>query len=297
MMNKDIIALVSSARDKRKPAIWDGAVGTQLIARGLIGQAPEFWNLERPEVITQIHADYFAAGAMVVQTNTFGGTRYKLETAGLADNLEDINRIAVELARKACPKDCFVAGDMGPTGRMLAPAGDLKPQDAEDAFREQAEALLKGGVDLFSIETFFDLEEVKAAIRAVKSISNLPVVAHMTFNKTPRGYFTVMGITPETAVKEMERAGADVVGSNCTMGADDFVELVRQMKAAAEKPVIAQPNAGNPEMKNGQTIYNDTPEKFASHALEMFEAGASAIGSCCGTTPEFTKAIRSKFYP
>jgi 5-methyltetrahydrofolate--homocysteine methyltransferase len=292
---KDLLSLIRTARESGRPVIWDGAVGTQLIARGLTGKAPEFWNMERPDVIMQIHADYFAAGAQVVQTNTFGGNRYKLEVSELSDRLEDINRRAAELARIVCPDHGFVAGDIGPTGRVLVPSGDLSADDAEEAFAKQAEALLKGNVDLFSIETMFDLEEVKAALRGVRRVSDLPVVAHMTFQKTSRGFFTVMGVTPEAAVKGMEDAGADVVGANCTIGIADMVELIRQMRPAAGKPLIAQANAGEPELKHGETIYHDTPEKFASFARALFEAGASAIGSCCGTTPEFIRAVKSKF--
>ncbi len=295
-MARDILSVIQAAREAGRPVIWDGAVGTQLIARGLTGNAPEYWNLEKPDVIAQIHADYFAAGALVVQTNTFGATVCKLEMTGLADRLVEINRSAVEAARKACPEDGFVAGDIGPTGKVLAPSGDLKPEEAEQAFVEQAKVLLDAGVDLFSLETFFDLEEVKAAIRAAKKVSDLPVVAHMTFNKTPRGFYTVMGVTPLVAMKEMEAAGADVVGANCTIGVEEFVDLVKEMKAAATKPVIAQPNAGSPVVKQGQTVYGDTPESFAALAPAMFEAGASIIGSCCGTTPKFISAIKAKFY-
>ncbi len=292
---KDLLSLIHSAKESGQPIIWDGAVGTQLIARGLTGKAPEFWNLERPDVISQIHADYLAAGAQVVQTNTFGGNRYKLETSGLENRLEDVNSKAAELARSVCPDQCFVAGDIGPTGRMLVPSGDLSADDAEDAFAQQAGALLKGGVDLFSIETMFDLDELKAALRGVRRVSDLPVVAHMTFQKTRRGFFTIMGVSPEAAVKGMEDAGADVVGSNCTIGMADMVELIREMNLVAGKPLIAQANAGEPELKGGDTIYHDTPENFAAFARALFEAGASAIGSCCGTTPEFTRAIKSKF--
>ncbi len=288
--------LLERAKKQNRPVFWDGAMGTQLIARGLGGKVSEFWNLEKPEVIEQIHRDYMEAGAEVVQTNTFGGNRIKLKGAGLEDKVQEINRRAGEIAKKAVQGKALVAGDIGPTGEMMSPMGSLTPEQAEEVFAEQASALLEGGVDLFSIETMFDLEEVRSAIRAVKKVApHFPVVAHMTFRKTSRGFFTMMGVTPKQAISAMLEEGADLVGANCTIGPAEMVELVREMRAYTSAPLIAQANAGSPRLENGKEVYEFSAQEYAEYAPKIFSAGANAIGACCGSTPEFIKLIVEKF--
>ncbi len=288
--------LFQRAKAENRPVFWDGAMGTQLIARGLVGKAPEWWNLEKPQEIEAIHRDYVLAGAEVIQTNTFGGNRLKLKGAGLEDKVRQVNLRAGEIAKKASGDRALVAGDIGPTGEMMSPMGSLTPQQAEEVFAEQAEALLSAGVDLFSIETMFDLEEACSAIRAVKKLAKeVPIVAHMTFRKTPRGFFTIMGITPEQAIDKMLEAGAMVVGSNCTIGPSEMVELIEIMRAHTSAFLIAQPNAGSPRLEEEKEVYEYQAEEFAEFAPRLFQAGANAIGACCGSSPEFIKLIREKF--
>jgi len=293
-VSRDFLALLQQARSDGRPLIWDGAVGTQLFARGLVGRVLEEWNLSRPDAIRAIHADYFAAGAIAGQTNTFGGNRLKLKTAGLEDKLLMINVQAVEAARAACPAEGFVAGNIGPTGQLIAPAGALSPEEAQEVFEEQARVLVSAEVDLFSLETFFDLEEAKAAVAGVRQASDLPVIASMTFRRTRRGYFTINGVTPEAAAAGLLEAGADVVGANCTIGPADMKDLARAFRQATDAPLIFQPNAGNPRLVEGKEVYEQNAEEFAREALPLKEAGANILGACCGSTPEFIRRLAEK---
>lgn len=291
-----IIELMTKAAAGGPAVLWDGAVGTQLLARGLSGQAPELWNLERPEVLVAIHADYLKAGAQVVQTNTFGANRIKLAAAGLADRIAEINQQAVAAARQAVERvgRGLVAGDVGPTGQMLEPNGPLSSAEAEAVFAEQIQFLASAGCDLISIETMFDLNEAQAAVRAAKKVCGFPVVAEMTFQKTPRGFFTMMGVTPEEAVSGLLAAGAFAVGANCNLTIAEMVKLIREMKKISDAPLIAQPNAGEPRLVDGKTVYAETAQSFASLAPELRAAGASALGACCGSSPEFIAALRER---
>lgn len=294
-MNQNFLALLNKAKTANRPLIWDGAVGTQLIARGLVGRASEEWNLSRPDEITAIHADYFAAGAVAAQTNTFGGNRLKLKLTGLENKLFEVNAAAVEAARAACPPDRLVAGDLGPTGLMLEPAGALSAAEAEEVFAEQAQALVSAGVDLFSLETFFDLAEAMAAVRGARRVSELPVIASMTFRLTKRGYFTINGVTPEAAAQGLLEAGATVVGANCTLGPADMAGLAQAFRRATPAPLIFQPNAGNPRLLGGKEVYDQTAAKFADQSVPLREAGAAILGACCGSTPEFIRRLAGKF--
>ena len=290
-MNNKFLVLLKKAQAEGKPLIWDGAVGTQLIARGLIGRVSEEWNLSRLDAITAIHADYFAAGALAAQTNTFGGNRLKLKLAGLEDKLFEVNSRAVEAAQAACPPGRLVAGDLGPTGQMLEPAGTLAAAEAEEVFAEQAQALASAGVDLFSLETFFDLGEACAAVRGARRVSELPVVASMTFRLTKRGYFTINGVTPEAAAQGLLEAGAAVVGANCTLGPADMLGLVQAFRKATPAPLIFQPNAGSPRLVQGKEVYDQTAEEFAKLSAPLREAGANILGACCGSNPEFIRRL------
>ena len=291
-----LLELFEAKRKEKRPVFWDGAMGTQLIARGLVGKAPELWNLEQPDLIKEIHKAYVLAGAEVIQTNTFGANRLKLKTAGLEGKLIELNQQAVEIAKSASGGKALVAGDIGPTGEMMAPIGSLSSELAEEVFAEQAEVLAKSGVDLFSIETMFDLEEMKSAIRGIKKVApGIPIVAEMTFKKTARGFFTMMGISPEQAIKGMEEAGADVVGANCSIGPEKMVELVNQMRKITDSWLIVQANAGEPRLEGEKEIYEYGAEEFADYAIKMFEAGADAIGACCGSNPEFIRLMVERF--
>jgi len=292
----NLLELLKRAKELKKPIFWDGAMGTQLIARGLVGQAPELWNLEKPELIQEIHRAYVSAGADVVQTNTFGANPLKLKTEGLIEKLKEINQSAVRIAKGAVNGKALVAGDIGPTGEMMAPIGKLTPELAEEVYAEQAEALAKAGVDLFSIETMFDLEEVKSAIRGIKKVApGIPIVAQMTFKKTAPGFFTMMGVSPEQGIEGMLEAGAEVVGANCSIGPEKMVELVKVMRGITTAWIIAQANAGEPRLEQGKEVYEFSAEEFSRYAVEMFRAGADCIGACCGSGPEFIKLMVEKF--
>ena len=292
----DLLDKIKNTRKTGRPVFWDGAMGTQLIAKNLAGKVPELWNLEKPEAIREIHQAYVDAGSDVIQVNSFGANRIKLKTGGLEARLAEINLAAATIGKQAAAGKAYVAGDFGPTGEMMSPMGSLTPEKAEEIFAEQAEALAQGGVDLFSIETMFDLEEMKAAIRGLKKTApKLPVVASMTFKRTARGFFTMMGTSPEQAIEGMLEAGADVIGANCSIGPEQMLELVRVFRSHTQAPLIAQANAGEPAMKNGKEVYGVSAEQFAGFVPEMFKAGANAIGACCGSTPEFIRLMVQKF--
>ena len=273
--------------------VFDGAMGTMLLASGLpTGGTPELWNLEEPGIVENIHRQYFDAGADVVHTNTFGGTALKLADKGNADKAEQVNLAAVEIARQACPAGRFVAGDIGPTGRMLPPVGTANVEELEEAFFFQARALLQGGADLISIETMFSLEESLAAVRSAKKAGDCPVVAAVTYNKTPNGYFTMMGESVVQCAEAFEKAGADVFASNCTLGSNDMLALVADMNAATRLPVMIQPNAGKPVADDdGPTRYTQTAREFALDIKRIVDAGADMVGGCCGTNADFIREM------
>ena len=277
---------------KKRIVVLDGAMGSTLIAAGLKGGTPpESWNVEKPEIIKKIHSDYFAAGSDVVFTNTFGGTRIKLEAMKHGDKVEEYNTAAVEIAREVCPENGFVAGDIGPTGKFLPPVGKITIDDFDENFLEQAKILLKNKVDLFCIETMSDVKEAVSAVKAVRKVSNLPIIASITFQKTKRGYFTIMGNTVEDSMTALVSVGADVVGANCTIGSDDMIDLVPLLKSATKAPICVKPNAGKPELISGETVYSKTSEQFTQDILQMIEKEASVVGGCCGTDPEFIRTL------
>jgi len=277
---------------RKKTVIFDGGMGTMLMAAGLqAGESPEIWNLEKPSVVEDIHRKYYQAGSDVVHTNTFGGNAIKLGDRGLSDRMEVINVQAARLAREACPAGKLVAGDVGPTGKLLKPLGDLAIEEAEETFFRQAQALLKGGVDLLSIETMFSLEEALAALRAAKRLAPVLVSAALTFNRTKKGFFTLMGEGIAQVVSALEKAGADVIATNCSLGSRGMIDLTRELRAATKKPILIQPNAGKPVTQKGVTSYQQTPEEFAQDGKEIKSCGADMIGGCCGTNPEFIHAL------
>ena len=277
---------------KKKTVIFDGAMGTMVMAAGLkAGESPELWNIEKPSLVAEIHRQYYEAGSDAVHTNTFGGNAVKLADRGLAEKTEKINVEAARLAREACPAGKFVAGDIGPTGKLLKPLGDLAIEEAEEAFFRQAQALVKGGVDLVSIETMFSLQEALAALRAAKKLGAVTVIAALTFNRTKKGFFTMMGEGVRQAVSAFEEAGADVIASNCSLGSSDMIDLTKELRAATRRPVLVQPNAGKPETQMGVTSYRQTPAEFAQDCREIRSSGADMIGGCCGTNPEFIRSL------
>jgi len=277
---------------KKRTVLFDGAMGTMLMAAGLkAGESPELWNIEKRSLVVDIHRKYFEVGSDVVHTNTFGGNAIKLADRGLSEKMEIINVLAAELAKEACPAGKFVAGDIGPTGKLIKPLGDLVLEEAEEAFLGQAQALVKGGADLISIETMFSLEEALAALRAAKRLGQVMVIAGLTFNRTKKGFFTMMGEGVNQAVSAFTEAGADVIATNCSLGSRDMIDLTKELRGATQKPILVQPNAGKPVTQKGVTSYQQAPAEFAQDGKEIKSFGADMIGGCCGTTPEFTRAL------
>jgi len=277
---------------KDKILLMDGGMGTMLIANGLTeDEVPEIWNLEHPDKVAEIHSAYYNAGSDIIQTNTFGASRLKLEKNGLEHKTAEINKSAAKLALEVCPEGKYVAGDIGPTGEFLQPSGIYTEEEFIDVFKEQAEALKEGGVHLFSIETMFDIREALTALKAVKSISNLPVFAEVTFNHTPKGFFTMMGDSVEKCIKELEYNGADVVGSNCTLNSEDMLEVLKEIKKHAKLPIIIQPNAGKPQIIDGKVLYEQSIHEYIIYVQKMVEEGVDIIGGCCGTNPDYIKEI------
>jgi len=286
-MEKNILRL---AQDRI--VFFDGAMGTMLLSAGLPpGGVPELWNLEKPDVVQKIYQQYFDAGADAVHTNTFGGSPLKLDVKGHADKMETINQSAVRLAQSVCPDGAFVAGDIGPSGKMLKPMGDGTVEELEEAFFRQAAALIEGGADLISIETMFSLDEAVAALDGAKRAGSLPVIAGITFNKTPQGFFTMMGETIEQCVARLTEHDADAMASNCTLGSSDFIDLTRELRKATSLPILIQPNAGKPVQKDNTTIYEQTPAEFAADMQRIIDEGANMVGGCCGTDAAFIRKI------
>lgn len=275
--------------------LGDGAWGTLLMERGLAaGEPPELFNLDRPEVIEEIAALYLDAGAEIITTNTFGGSPLKLESFALADRTEDINAQAVAAVRRAVGDRAYVSASMGPTGRLLRPFGDTEPARMAAAFERQAAALTGAGVDLFCVETMTDLNEATLAVTAIRAVApRVPILATMTFEKTRRGFFTVMGVSIPAAARGLQAAGADIVGSNCGFGIDTMIEIAREFKQHADVPIAIQANAGLPIIRHGATVYPETPDDVAARGLELLAAGVQMIGGCCGTTPAHIRALRS----
>jgi 5-methyltetrahydrofolate--homocysteine methyltransferase len=270
--------------------VCDGAMGTQLQARGLTaGAMPELWNAEHPEVLTAIHNDYLQAGARIVTSNTFGGNRARLAGAGLADRLAELNRKGVELARAAAGKRAWVAGDVGPTGQLIEPYGELTVVDAEAIYREQVAVLAEAGADFILVETMNDIEEALCAVRMARAHTALPVFCTFAFNAKGR---TMMGLRPGDAAQRAAEAGADAVGANCGEGPDAVLAALTGMREAVNLPLIAQSNAGIPQVGAEEaTVWDTTPEQLADHARAFVEAGARVVGGCCGTGPAHIAAI------
>jgi 5-methyltetrahydrofolate--homocysteine methyltransferase len=269
-------------------------MGTMLMKAGQTGlKTPILLNLDEPELVTEIHRQYYAAGAEVVITNTFGGSPLKLAADGLDQQMAKLNREAVNLVRQACPDGKYVAGDIGPSGRMLKPLGDAALEDVQASFFSQAEVLIECGVDLIIIETMFSLEEALAAVQGVRKAGDILLLASMTYTKTPNGFFTMMGETVSQCTAALAEAGADMMGANCTLNSTDTIDLTRELRAATDRPILVQPNAGKPITSEGITYYEQTPAEFAADAKEMHAAGADMIGGCCGTTPEFIQEVKA----
>jgi 5-methyltetrahydrofolate--homocysteine methyltransferase len=277
-----------------RPILADGAMGTMLFGAGLqFGDPPEAWNISNSEVVRRVHRGYLDAGSRIVMTNTFGGNRLRLRLHGLDPRVTELNRTAAILLRAevdAAGGGALVAGDIGPTGEIMAPLGTLDEDEAVDVFAEQAAALIAGGVDLIWIETMSHLSEIGAAIRGARRASaGIPIIATMTFDT--RG-FTMMGVSPEQAARSLIEAGADAVGGNCGNGPDELLPVIEKMHAVAPDAIlVAKSNAGMPELIDMRAVYRADPPSMAEAGLGFQAAGARIVGACCGSTPAHLAAM------
>lgn len=274
---------------KERVLVCDGAMGTMLMRYGLTsGGCSEEWNLSRPEVIEEIHRLYIDAGADCIETNTFGANRFRLSAHHLEDKVRELNIAGARIARKVAQDKVFVLGSIGPTGKILEPFGDLSFESAYEAFKEQAMALEEGGVDAIIIETMGDLQEARIALLACKENTRLPVICQMSFSENLR---TTSGTPPEVTALVLWSLGADVVGANCSMGSEGLYKVLEKMVSSGVPYISIQPNAGMPVIEGGKLLYPESPEQLADFAVKYVKLGASIVGSCCGSTPDHTKAI------
>ncbi len=281
--------------------LLDGAMGTELIARGTeVGKCNDYLSVESPDVVMDIHRAYLQAGSDAVLTNTFGANKYVLARHGLADDVEKINTAGAQIARQAAGERKYVLGDIGPSGDFLEPLGNLEPEQLRAAFAEQAAGLLAGGVDGFIIETMTALDEANVAVEAVKSVCDLPVLVSLGFDRTGDDFRTMMGVDVQSAVSELVPLGIAAIGFNCGKASlDEYVELAETFVSAvrdlSDKIVIcAQPNAGKPDLVDGRAVYRVSPEDFAAAAKRIHSAGVNIIGGCCGTTPDHIAAVSKR---
>jgi methionine synthase I (cobalamin-dependent) len=272
------------------PVVTDGAWGTELQARGLAsGDFPDAWNLTHPDRVADVARAYVEAGSQVILTNTFGANRLRLAAHGLAGQVAEINCRGVEISREAAGARARVFASLGPSGKLLM-SGETTVSELATAFTEQAEALAAGGADAIVIETMSDLDEAQLALAAAKA-TGLPVVACMVFDAGRDKDRTMMGATPEQVAAALQAAGADVIGANCGVGIEQYVPVCRRLKAATDRPIWIKANAGLPVLEAGKVLYRTSPEEFASHVPALLEAGASFLGGCCGTNPDFIRAV------
>ena len=284
MTREELKALIADG-----PVILDGATGTNLMEKGMpMGVCPEAWILENKEIMIDLQKRYVEAGTQILYAPTFTANRIKLEEYDLSDRLEQMNRDLVKISKEAAGGKAYVAGDMTMTGKQLFPLGDLMFEELVDVYKEQARILDDEGVDLFVVETMMSLQESRAAVIAIREVSDLPIMVSLTYNEDGR---TLFGTTPEVAVVVLQSLGADVIGVNCSTGPAEMAPLVAKMAEYATIPILAKPNNGFPELIDGKTIYRTTPEEFAQAGVSLVEAGAAIVGGCCGTTPAHIRAL------
>lgn len=270
--------------------LTDGSWGVHLQSLGLQpGESPDVWNLTHPDLVTKVAQAYIEAGSHIILTNTFGASRIMLGRHGYADQAYAINRAGAQISRAAAAGKARVFASIGPSGAMLM-MGDVTEEELAAAFDEQAKGLAEGGAEAIVIETMSDLTEATLAVKAARA-TGLPVVACMTFDSGKNKDRTMMGVTPEQAAEDLAAAGADVIGANCGQGIEGYVPICSRLHAATSLPIWIKPNAGLPQVEDGRTVYKTTPDEFAAHAGDLLKAGASFIGGCCGSNPEFIRAL------
>ena len=272
--------------------ISDGGTGTYLQKNGLEpGGCPEEFNVSHPEVIKKMAREYFEAGSDMVLTNSFGGSVFRQKHYGFEDSVFKFNKLAAQLAKSQAPEHGFVCGSLGPTGEFLRPLGLVSNQEMYDSFKNQALALEEGGADCVVIETMLDIDETSIALQAVRENTSMLAMATMTFDLGPRGFFTMMGVTPEDAAKKLEQSGAQVIGANCGNGIERMIEIASKMRNSTDKPMMINCNAGIPSLVSGEILYPETPEYMAEQFMKLKDVGVNIIGGCCGTSPEHIKAL------
>jgi 5-methyltetrahydrofolate--homocysteine methyltransferase len=285
--------ITDGAWGTNSPVITDGAWGTQLQLRGMAaGSIPDACNLTNPQAVEEVGRSYVEAGSQVILTNTLLSNRFLLGRHGLGDKVAEINRIGVELSKKAAGGKAKVFASIGPSGVMLL-MGDVSMDELQSAFAQQAQAQAEAGADGIVIETMSDLAEAKLALAAAKE-TGLPVVACMTFDSGAKLDRTMMGVAPEQAAEQLTSAGADVIGANCGQGISGYIPICDRLHKSTNLPIWIKANAGLPQVVDGKTVYAQTPEEFASFVPQLVRAGAAFVGGCCGTTPEFIRAIKAK---
>ncbi|MFH1295850.1 MAG: homocysteine S-methyltransferase family protein [Bacteroidota bacterium] len=277
--------------------VCDGAMGSLLMDRAkdhFLGTCPEYLNLSHPEIIEEISGLYIHAGADIIETNTFGGSPLKLASYSLDDKTEEINRAAILAAKKASNDSTYICGSIGPSGKLLKPFGDTEPNEIYESFYRQIKVIVDSGADMIVIETMSDLNEAFLAVEATRNVSSsIPLIVSITYEFTPRGFYTIMGISIEIASKRLENKGVDLIGSNCGNGIENLVLIAKEYKKHTRLPLMIQANAGIPELRAGVPVYPETPEFMAEKCKDLIACGVSIIGGCCGTTPEHISAIRN----
>ncbi|MGE5558197.1 MAG: homocysteine S-methyltransferase family protein [Bacillota bacterium] len=286
---------IAGAVKNGRTLVSDGAWGTLLHKKGLKpGQCPELWCIDRPADVLDVAKSYIAAGADMIQTNSFGGTSFKLRHYALEGRAAEINEAAARISREAAGPDKWVIASMGPTGKMLI-MGDVTEEELYNAFKEQAMALVKGGADALCIETMSDIGEACLAVRAARENTPAEIICTFTFERNIKGeYRTMMGVIPADAARAAVDAGADIIGANCGNGMERMIDIVKEMRQTApDVPVLVHANAGLPQNVDGVDVFPETPRDMASFIPAVVEAGAGIVGGCCGTTPEHIRAIRA----
>ncbi|MHA1976791.1 MAG: homocysteine S-methyltransferase family protein [Candidatus Hodarchaeales archaeon] len=281
--------------DKSKIILFDGAMGTQLMQYNLDpGKLPDILNIENPEIVQNVLASYYDSGSDIVQTCTFSSNLVSLERQNLGNSLQRVNSEAINNIKAIKPPNGKqIVGDIGPSGEFRPPVGKASGDQWKNGFLRQVE-ILEAGIDLWHVETMSDLQEMSAAIHAIKDVSQKPIIASMTYRKTKtRGFYTIMGDSLKTCVSHLEEENVDVIGTNCTLGSDQMIELAKELVLLTEKPVSVKPNAGQPRLEGGNTVYNQSPDDFVSDIEQMINLGVKIVGGCCGTTPTHIQKLRT----
>lgn len=280
-------------KDDSKIILFDGGMGSEIFKRGITpGRLPDTLNIEKPDIIYEIHKAYYDVGADMCQSNTFGASYLNLQIYKVENQIKEINERALDNIKKACPPNRLIVADIGPSGEFRPPVGKASPDQWVSSFTKQAN-ILENGVDLWHIETMSDIEEMLVAIEAIRKTSTKPIISSMTYKKTKRGFFTIMGDSLEKCVRIQENAGVDIIGANCTLGSDEMVHLIKELKSITDTPISAKPNAGQPRIDSNNRAYYDQPVKdFVSDIHQIIKLGAKIVGGCCGTTPDTIREIR-----